>query len=57
MFFPFLPPSPPMVLPTRDLLTLLPVSGWQSIQRAFDQIPDTPPISDGGAVHDGGHAE
>lgn len=34
-----------------------PVPGWQSIQGAFDQVPDATPISDGGAVHDGGYAQ
>lgn len=34
-----------------------PVPGRQSIQGAFDQVPDTSPISDSGAVHDGGYAE
>lgn len=33
------------------------VSGWKSIPRAVDQVPDAPPISDGGAVHDGGDAK
>lgn len=32
-------------------------SGWKSVQRAVDQVPYTPPISDGGAVHDGGYTK
>ena len=31
--------------------------GWQSLQRTSDQVPDAPPLADGGAVHDGGDAE
>lgn len=31
--------------------------GGQSIQGAFDQVPDSSPISDSGAVHDGGYAK
>lgn len=33
------------------------MSGWQSVQGAFDQVPDTSPISDCGAVHDGGYTQ
>lgn len=31
--------------------------GWQSIQRASDQVPDSAPLADGGALHDGSDIE
>lgn len=31
--------------------------GWQSVQRASDQVPDAAPLADSGAVHDGSNAE
>jgi len=37
--------------------SICPAPGWQSIQGAFDQVPNTSPIPDGGAVHDGGDAQ
>lgn len=33
------------------------MSGWKSFQRAADQVPHTSPISDSGAVHDGGYTK
>lgn len=31
--------------------------GGQSLQRAPHQVPDTPPLPNRGAVHDGGHPQ
>lgn len=35
---------------------LLPL-GWKSIQGAFDQVLDTAPVANCGAVHDGSYSE
>lgn len=42
---------------TTSVSFIPPAPGRQSIQGAFDQVPDASPVSDCGAVHDGGYAE